>query len=105
MDSHQQPGSLYNGLILPLSNLTIKGAIWYQGENNGANSNGSFVSHSGYHCLLPVLVDNWRSTFSNSGATPADFPIGIVSLHAWCGEEEANCVSGQARTNHVSEIR
>ena len=32
MDSHQQPGSLFNGMILPLANLTIRSAIWYQGE-------------------------------------------------------------------------
>ena len=72
------------------------------------------MEHSGYHCLLPVLVQNWRQTFAASGSTPSDFPVGIVSLHAWCGEEEANCVSGKPgstnnsrliRTNHVSEIR
>ena len=76
-----------------------------QGENNGANSNGSYSAHTGYNCLLPVLVDNWRTTFSSSGATAPDFPVGIVSLHAWCGEEEANCVSGKARTNSVSQVR
>lgn len=64
MDSHQQPGSLYNGMVLPMANLTIKGAIWYQGENNGANSNGSFVSHTGYHCLLPVRIANICRLFS-----------------------------------------
>eukprot|EP01047_Picozoa_sp_COSAG01_P052559 COSAG01_NODE_5539_length_4199_cov_2.221220_4_plen_391_part_00 len=121
---------------MPLAQLTIKAALWYQvrcaapwggwpfqlawavpaaerrvcvavaqGENNGANSNGTYVSHTGYHCLLPALVKNWRATFAANGATAADFPVGVVSLHAWCGEEEANCVSGGARTNHVSQIR
>ena len=57
------------------------------------------------HCLLPALVKNWRAAFAAAGSTPADFPVGVVSLHAWCGEEEANCVSGSARTNSVSQIR
>jgi hypothetical protein len=108
MDSHQQPGSLFNGMITPLANLTIRSAIWYQvgavvaprhpccaavsralifvagaaqGENNGANSDGSFTKHSGYNCLLPVLVDSWRATFAASGGTSADLPVGVVSLH------------------------
>lgn len=37
-------GGLYNGMVRPFVNMTIKGALWYQGENNvfqchGANSN------------------------------------------------------------------
>ena len=27
-------GNLWNGMILPLINMTIKGATWFQGENN-----------------------------------------------------------------------
>lgn len=28
------PSSLYNSMIFPLMNMTIKGVIWYQGESN-----------------------------------------------------------------------
>ena len=28
------PSMLYNGMIAPISNMTIKGVIWYQGESN-----------------------------------------------------------------------
>ena len=28
---NEQPGSLWNGEIVPLTNLTIGGALWYQG--------------------------------------------------------------------------
>ena len=37
------PSILWNAMIYPFLNMTIKGAIWYQGEAN-ANS-GKIISH------------------------------------------------------------
>lgn len=28
-------GGLYNGLVAPYLNMTVKAFLWYQGENNG----------------------------------------------------------------------
>jgi sialate O-acetylesterase len=33
-----KPASLYNGMIAPITNMTIKGVIWYQGESNAGAS-------------------------------------------------------------------
>ena len=105
MSANNQPASLFNGMIVPLSNMTIKGALWYQGENNGWTP-GNFLKNAGYACLLPRLVDNWRQQWfknaANNGlehtaysrhydrydADGAILPYGVVSLHSWCGEEE-----------------
>ncbi|HWA34185.1 MAG TPA: sialate O-acetylesterase, partial [Cyclobacteriaceae bacterium] len=59
---------LYNGMIVPLQNYTIKGALWYQGEAN--------VSRSEQHrALFPALINNWRQQW-NQG----DFPFLFVQL-------------------------
>ena len=52
---NEQPASLYNGMLLPLTNFTIKGAMWYQGENNGMNP-GDWMKNQGYACLLSRLI-------------------------------------------------
>ncbi|MEO6150357.1 MAG: sialate O-acetylesterase, partial [Mucilaginibacter sp.] len=55
---------LYNGMIYPLRNLSIKGFIWYQGENNRAD-----LPPSNYTNLNSALIKNWRELF-NQGQLP-----------------------------------
>jgi sialate O-acetylesterase len=50
---------LYNGMINPLINLTIKGFTWYQGEQNEHDS-----PVSNYTVLNAALIAGWRSKFS-----------------------------------------
>jgi len=53
---------LYNGMINPLINLSIKGFAWYQGENNQQDS-----PVSGYTLLNADLVKGWRAKFNQPG--------------------------------------
>ena len=66
-----QPTSLYNGMIAPLVPLAIKGAIWYQGENNAGRAEQ-------YRRVLPAMIADWRNRFGEG-----DFPFYIVSLAAF----------------------
>src|SRR5262249_29931843 len=59
---------LYNGMIAPLLNYRIKGAIWYQGESNAGQAYK-------YRGLFPMMIQNWRQDF-NQG----DFPFYFVQL-------------------------
>ena len=48
--------SLYEGMITPLLNYQLRGALWYQGESNALEARQ-------YRKLLPALVQNWRDAF------------------------------------------
>jgi len=63
-----QPTTIYNGMIKPLLNYRIKGAIWYQGESNAGRAYQ-------YRSLFPAMIKNWREKF-NQG----DFPFLFVQL-------------------------
>ena len=53
------PAGLYNGMIAPLTPMTIKGFLWYQGETNSSPDRAPF-----YHSLFSALIDDWRSHFA-----------------------------------------
>lgn len=57
------PARLYNGMIHPLRNLTIKGVIWYQGEGNSWQANK-------YHELFTTMITCWREAWGLG-----DFPF------------------------------
>lgn len=63
-----QPTALYNAMIAPLTNYSLKGVLWYQGENNVGNAKA-------YKQLLPLLIKDWRNKFSK-----ADLPFYYVQL-------------------------
>lgn len=60
--------ALYNGMIAPLIPFAIKGAIWYQGENNAGQ-------HAEYRELLSAMIRDWRAQWGQG-----DFPFLIQQL-------------------------
>ncbi|CAJ1065841.1 sialate O-acetylesterase [Xyrichtys novacula] len=73
---------LWNAMIHPLLNMTVKGALWYQGEKN------TNYHQEQYNCSFPAMIDDWRMAFHNGsgGETAPDFPFGFVQL--------STCVKG-----------
>lgn len=65
------PVGLYNAMISPLTNFTIGGVLWYQGEQNASDVQTAYL----YRQHLKTLVKDWRGHF-NSG----DFPFVVVQL-------------------------
>jgi sialate O-acetylesterase len=50
---NSNPTLLFNGMIHPLLNFRVKGAIWYQGESNASRA-------WQYRELLPLMIEDWR---------------------------------------------
>ena len=63
-----RPSSLWNGMVAPLTNETIAGVVWYQGEANA----GRPVQ---YRKLFPALIRGWRDAWGQG-----DFPFLFVQL-------------------------
>jgi sialate O-acetylesterase len=53
------PAGIYNGMVAPLTPMTIKGFLWYQGETNSAPDRAPY-----YRSLLSALIGDWRSHFA-----------------------------------------
>jgi len=66
---HQNyPTALFNGMIAPLTNFAIRGAIWYQGESNRNRP-------TQYQTLFPAMIADWRAHWGRG-----DFPFYFVQI-------------------------
>jgi sialate O-acetylesterase len=69
-EDRNHPANLFNGKIAPLIPYAIRGAIWYQGENNCRPEVANL-----YRIQLPLLIADWRSRWGEG-----DFPFAWVQL-------------------------
>jgi sialate O-acetylesterase len=67
---HWEPSGCFNGMIWPIRRYTIRGAIWYQGENNGSRGEGD-----SYNRLFETMIRSWRELWGQG-----DFPFLFVQL-------------------------
>ena len=63
----QNASRLYNGMIHPLRNISIRGVIWYQGESNVGRA-------SEYTSLFKTMITSWRKVWNR------DFPFYFVQI-------------------------
>eukprot|EP00039_Didymoeca_costata_P020049 m.339850 g.339850 ORF g.339850 m.339850 type:complete len:823 (+) comp19004_c0_seq1:14-2482(+) len=77
-----RPDSVMFGTqTLPFVDMTIKGWVWYQGENNMGGVKGNSLANVGYSCSMRELVKAWRKIWSETPNTTDPLaPFGIVTL-------------------------
>ncbi|NQV40798.1 MAG: 9-O-acetylesterase [Candidatus Marinimicrobia bacterium] len=78
---HNRPTVLYNAMLAPLTNLSMRGVIWYQGESNASRAHE-------YRSTFPLMIKDWRRAW-NQG----DFPFLYAQLPNW-GERKS--IPGEA---------
>jgi len=82
-DGQNHNNYLWNAMIHPFLKMSIKGAIWYQGEQN-AGYPGDYEGHNRdlYSCTFPTMIESWRQEWSTAtrGDTDRKFPFGFVQL-------------------------
>lgn len=73
MSEYFRPSLLYNGMIHPFVNLSIKGFVWYQGESNAGHIKL-------YPLLCSKMIESWRKAFSQG-----DLPFYFVQMtpYSW----------------------
>ncbi len=81
------PTRLYNGMIHPLRNFKIKGAIWYQGEGNSGRADR-------YRNLFSTMISEWRREFGY------EFPFYFAQIAPYSkyGENSAYLRESQLQT-------
>ncbi|MFI5193983.1 MAG: sialate O-acetylesterase [Chitinophagales bacterium] len=62
-----KPGVAFNAMISPITNYSIAGAIWYQGESNTGTA-------STYSALFTSMIDAWRKKWDK------EFPFYYVQI-------------------------
>lgn len=82
------PGVLYNGMIHPLLPCSLRGVIWYQGENDG-------IHPDLYADLFPMMIRDWRSLWKSP-----EMPFHFVQLAPF--DAEAN---GHPNWAHLREVQ
>lgn len=83
--------TLYNTMINPLTQLTIAGATWYQGESNAGRA-------FQYRAILPLLINDWRSHWKT------DFPFYIVQLPSFGPNQNSNTGSTWAELREAETM-
>ena len=78
------PTGLYNAMIHPLVPFSIKGAIWYQGENNVSRAEQ-------YQSLFPTMIQSWRNKWAKA------FPFYFTQLAPFTYSGKDNVESSELR--------
>lgn len=73
-------GKMYNGMIAPITNFSVKGTIWYQGETNVIQKNG--LAYTG---KMKDLIEGWRKVFRNP-----TMPFYYVQIAPWGNKRYAD---------------
>lgn len=75
-----QPAGMLNGLIAPLSGYSVRGVLFYQGENNSFGE-----SWKPYYETFSRVISTFRKSF---GAP--DLPFGIIQIAGWSNRRTMN---------------
>ncbi len=80
-----RPSNLYNAMLAPLTQLPIRGVVWYQGEANARSGRA-------YRDWLEVLIQDWRQAWGDEdlpflGVQIPNFaPVQNRPLESWWAE-------------------
>eukprot|EP00039_Didymoeca_costata_P020170 m.340304 g.340304 ORF g.340304 m.340304 type:complete len:677 (+) comp19230_c0_seq1:26-2056(+) len=84
--------------VLPYIGMTVKGWVWYQGENDMFGVKGNSESNVGYSCAMKALIEEWRTLWSATpNTTSSQAPFGIVTLASTGGEGANGLAMGAMR--------
>jgi len=84
-----KPGAAFNAMISPITNYSIAGAIWYQGENNTNTA-------STYSQLLTAMIDAWRKKWDK------EFPFYYVQIAPYhYGNKNIGALLQEAQTKSM----
>ena len=90
---HPPPGSLWNAMVAPLVQYSIRAVLFFQGEQDAASE---AATPGWYSCRFTALIDYWRAAWGMG-----DFTFGFVQLGSIFNGGEAY---GQLRFAQAREV-
>ncbi len=90
--AQQKASCLYNGMIAPIVNYTIKGALWYQGESNQHN-------YKEYAAEQASMVASWRKDFG-----VGNFPFYFVQIAPFAYVNSKGLISALQRDEQLKSM-
>lgn len=81
VSANAYPTLLFNSMVNPVIQYTMKGVIWYQGESNA-------IRAYQYRKTFPLLINDWRKQWKQG-----DFPFYFVQLASY-GANDGNSNTG-----------
>ncbi|MBT7852404.1 MAG: hypothetical protein HN675_03725 [Opitutae bacterium] len=89
-----QPGGMFNGMVGPISSFSIRGVLFYQGENNSFT-----VGWKPFYRTFPSVIKDWRKAFNEP-----KLPFGIIQIAGW-SNRRSMAYDMNHHTNLVREIQ
>ena len=84
------PGAAFNGMIAPVTNYNVAGAIWYQGESNT-------VAPKTYSKLLTTMIASWRRVWDK------ELPFYYVQIAPYAyGEKHISALVREQQTKAMN---
>lgn len=90
----RHPGGGFDGMLAPLRGLAVRGALYFQGENNAFGD--AFVA---FPQTYPAVIAEWRELFDD-----ASLPIGLIQIGGWSNRRTMTYDMNH-HTNVVREVQ
>lgn len=90
----RQPSGMLNGCLMPLKNCSLRGVLFYQGENNSFGT-----SWKPFYRSYPAVISDWRRILGRD-----DLPFGLVQIAGWSNRRSMKYDMNH-HTNVVREIQ
>jgi sialate O-acetylesterase len=89
-----QPAGMFNAMIAPIAKYTVRGVLFYQGENNSFS-----VGWKPYPKTAPAVIQDWRAIMDEP-----KLPFGIIQIAGW-STRRSMTYDMNHHTNIVREIQ
>jgi sialate O-acetylesterase len=93
--AQNNPSALYNAMVAPLTNYTISGFLWYQGESNTENPKE-------YGALMHALIGDWRKKWGQGNIPFLFVQLPNFSDVRYIPEESQWAATRQVQLNTMS---
>ena len=89
-----QPGGMINGMLFPIARASVRGVLFYQGENNSFGE-----SWKPFYRTFPAVVSDWRRILGDP-----QLPFGIIQIAGWSNRRSMTYDMNH-HTNIIREIQ